>query len=660
MGQIIPIDIEQTLHGYSDGHRLLASSTEISKEAHRTILVLSDMSGPSMQDGFEEYVTGYPLANLEGYAFSKTWFAPEMSRPGCVWTHTLILSNKTLSLLEDLRILLPLFRRPKSQLDFTDYTESIKYEQLGNTVELSRNACHPLTSAILSELYGYENDNPVALTSKEPLILENTLIAIWSQQWPKLRQQFSFCSGAMSVRLLNGKPFSFQIIPLSQRRQFERDLKDLRFVENKLTTEHQEGWINSLLEDIPKTTSTPLREFLKCFGGNTRNLLSKLTIFYDQSHAIPASKTKARDLINSFYHLFPDANESFPELVHCILGRHLGICESKILGISEYEMLFGLATYNDGNILNPSYVDANARAVQFFIDDKPKAITLMSHIIENKITPIGQVMLNSFASTISTKDLRDISDKHRGLLFALASVAPVLTANSEIWKMGHSEQLTLLETISIDKLSDLETSALITALIEAGASSISDELFSKFDFRLIESLLAFIDKHGSLPGDTNEWSNIMRNKPGLIIKWLKNHSLNSPKTFTFIAISLDPSGEVASQDNVALWARLLNHFKDDICGQDAIALSYFLMPIALDNFGQDANYLATYAFPYVHDALSKNQLNWRTWKLIEPLLPELPWHWFRSWDKCERLRMAMENRGLKDVLARNGILHNGN
>lgn len=37
--------IHQTIHGYRDGHRLLRSSTPLSADATRAILVLSDMSG---------------------------------------------------------------------------------------------------------------------------------------------------------------------------------------------------------------------------------------------------------------------------------------------------------------------------------------------------------------------------------------------------------------------------------------------------------------------------------------------------------------------------------------------------------------------------------------------------------------------------------------
>ena len=88
--------IEQTLHGYSDGHRLLAASTELPRDARYAMLGLSDISGRSMVSGFEEYLTGYPVPDSSLYAFAKTWYAPEMERPGCVWTHTLLIESRNL------------------------------------------------------------------------------------------------------------------------------------------------------------------------------------------------------------------------------------------------------------------------------------------------------------------------------------------------------------------------------------------------------------------------------------------------------------------------------------------------------------------------------------------------------------------------------------
>ena len=78
------IEIDQTLHGYSDGHHLIAGSARLSGKGARTMLDLSDLSGPSMIPGFEDYLTGYPIPGDGVYALAYTWYAPEMSRPGCV------------------------------------------------------------------------------------------------------------------------------------------------------------------------------------------------------------------------------------------------------------------------------------------------------------------------------------------------------------------------------------------------------------------------------------------------------------------------------------------------------------------------------------------------------------------------------------------------
>src|ERR1041385_2809698 len=99
------IAIGQSLHGYSDGHRLLASSRKFPSQVNRTMLMMTDMSGPSMISGFETYLTAYPLPEIESYAFGKTWYAPEMQRPGCVWTHTLLIEDSDIGSITDIRSL---------------------------------------------------------------------------------------------------------------------------------------------------------------------------------------------------------------------------------------------------------------------------------------------------------------------------------------------------------------------------------------------------------------------------------------------------------------------------------------------------------------------------------------------------------------------------
>ena len=106
--------VEQTLHGYGDGHELLASSSKLPREVRRILLTMSDLSGHGFVEGFDGYLTGYSLPAVGKYALGRTWFAPEMSRPGCVWTHTVLIDFDDIQRLHALRCIADHFRRPTS------------------------------------------------------------------------------------------------------------------------------------------------------------------------------------------------------------------------------------------------------------------------------------------------------------------------------------------------------------------------------------------------------------------------------------------------------------------------------------------------------------------------------------------------------------------
>src|SRR5258706_9493445 len=103
------IVVHQTLHGYSDGHSLLATSSDLSSEEKFSLLKMSDLSGSISGSEFDPYITAYPLSN-QFYAIAKTWPASEMPRPGCVWTHTILVSPATLGRIENLAELVKLFQ----------------------------------------------------------------------------------------------------------------------------------------------------------------------------------------------------------------------------------------------------------------------------------------------------------------------------------------------------------------------------------------------------------------------------------------------------------------------------------------------------------------------------------------------------------------------
>ena len=81
------------LHGYNQGHNLIQGSIVLpSSEDMDCMATLSDWSEYINPQDEADYITIYPLKNSEYYVISKTWYANEMKRPGCVWTHSLLIS----------------------------------------------------------------------------------------------------------------------------------------------------------------------------------------------------------------------------------------------------------------------------------------------------------------------------------------------------------------------------------------------------------------------------------------------------------------------------------------------------------------------------------------------------------------------------------------
>ena len=187
--------IHQAIHGYRDGHRLLSSSTSLGSDAARAMLVLSDMSGSSMQPGFDEYITAYPLAGTECFVFAKTWYAPEMQRPGCVWTHSLLVPRAQIAGVSAAQLMKSL-RRPHADGVDAAATSPVVIEEeipVGNTGDGfgDRELAATLISAVLGQ------PRPVIVVADTAAHFEAVFLRLWEELWPAERTRFSFCTGAL-------------------------------------------------------------------------------------------------------------------------------------------------------------------------------------------------------------------------------------------------------------------------------------------------------------------------------------------------------------------------------------------------------------------------------------------------------------------------------
>jgi hypothetical protein len=254
-----PIVVHQALHGYSDGHRLISSSLPLKGSEARIMLVMSDLSGPGVRPTSSGYLTGYPLEMIGKYVLARTWAAPEMPRPGCVWTHSLIIDNADLARIVSAETLLRAFKRPDGLAPNSIYggTATILPQAAPQAVSSSMRV-----SKILNALYRFP-DRAIVAEVDESVEDERLVTAIWMQQWPRLRRAFGFCTLSGMERSGKGVGLDLQLARLSDR-QLQSKFPDA------IVPDHAaiDSALAPLMDDLVMPGTSQLREFLRRTGGD--------------------------------------------------------------------------------------------------------------------------------------------------------------------------------------------------------------------------------------------------------------------------------------------------------------------------------------------------------------------------------------------------------
>jgi hypothetical protein len=251
--------VQQALHGYDDGHRLIASSQPLTGADARIMLVMSDLSGPGVKPDPCGYLTGYPLEGSGRYVLARTWAAPEMPRPGCVWTHSLIIDNADLAAMASADGLLSAFRRPLVPIVRSQYFDPVS---ISISLQTSLFESHDRVREIINALYAAPDKSIVAEAEQEESD-ERLVMAIWMQQWPRLRRAFGFCTLAGMDRSAKGVPLDLQFV-----RSLDRQFRE-KFPNSVSPSEVMaQSVFQPLLADIEGRDYTKIREFLRRAGGD--------------------------------------------------------------------------------------------------------------------------------------------------------------------------------------------------------------------------------------------------------------------------------------------------------------------------------------------------------------------------------------------------------
>ena len=245
-----PVQVDQALFGYSDGHRQIAASIGLPPKDRYHLAAASDLAPGAHLNANDSYLTGLPLAESRRFALIRTWPAPEMPRPGCVWSHVILIDSQLLASHSDLSVFLDMLRRPDAN-DQSAYGEPLTLPSSG------RRSADPDRRALFDLLTKYYSGKQVFLhPDAVPQALDAAIFAVWSQQWPRLRMSFTF-----------------RTAPGAARRRSELIDYDVHVGTGGRTTATDDGseltwplWVLAAAEDAARSSVTPLRRFLWRYG----------------------------------------------------------------------------------------------------------------------------------------------------------------------------------------------------------------------------------------------------------------------------------------------------------------------------------------------------------------------------------------------------------
>ena len=626
--------LEQLLHGYSDGHRLLQGSRKIPDDLSRLVLRMSDLSGSSQVEAFDEYLTGYPLPSLSFYAFARTWYAPEMPRPGCVWTHTLLIPFSVLEKSIRLDVFASLFKRPSGSANQEGYDKSIPLSNIWDRTFPSSVAPTPNTlSHLLFQFYA-DDDRPMLLPAQTSRQFEAEVLALWSQQWPALRKQLTFCTGSLSARTYGKQPLDLQCIPASRAREISLSIgaesshsPDILDLGTNLPE-----WAIAAANDASAVDNGSLRDFLWSVAGPSTNR-HDFGLFIRIFEALHETRNVS-ELLSIVANTFPTDKDG-SDLKHRLLGpsEQSGTERS----FNETDILFALATTEHYSSFDSSALELRKRGASLWASSE-SAVELLTRLFHVALNPIGEEVLSGLISTVTSDNALVVAANHPELLPTLFREKPDLAVSTSLWCHGGDRKRELFDSVAAHEgLDPSVIEGVVSAVLDIDADWLILRALEVWRKDGVYAVLNWIDRRGGEMSEACRQSLTFHVRA--VMEWVRDHPDCRLESLISIAHVVAPYSNDCTQYDSTVWRNLVNALRNDRQGSELTYVCTFILALGLGNAPPRALDLLSESFERIHDTAGRNQLGDDAWVIMEPLVPQLSR--YSNWDKCERLRRAL-------------------
>ena len=629
--------IEQTLYGYNKGHGLLASSFPVRPNNDSSLMsVLSDWTGFRNEFGEDSYMTFYPLSNGEKYAFAKTWYADEMERPGCVWTHTLIVDLKDMDRNFDFRVLNDYFRRPqKDEYDF--YQHKIEIDNFETRYSNVVFSMFDDTSLLVLYLLLLGNNKNLFIYMDKDQRAYVALCFYLLQYLPlDILKWVSMSTGSISRRKLGNEDFSIQ---------FTDNITNISLSNapwnGKIAKENFTNGLLYIFEQSKKENDT-FPSLIRLFREDIKDEKEKLFAFamlmkeLDTALNEKVGGKEYTNVLSLLEEYFPKQNEGI-RLKSNFLSEKI----SSLYGTEE-DYLFQIASLKNDSFLYPEETQFESRLMELDKDDHASYIDLITKIaaLAHPNDTACKALLYAI-NNMEEQELLNLIDKEWEKLL------PFLSSNdrffeSGMWLKFSNDKFNTIFLLFSQKLFDkfIYWDGLLNKAIDA-ETLVSEDVSKKIIEKAKDAVSIIFEaaNSGSHHFVSPSLLQACLLKKQDIFIWMNSQETINERVERFLLYKIEPNDYDLKSNSSSVWKAFLNQDNEN----KNIDFYIYLYILAHNWHDVIAIEMLKHSFYHIYIALSKNQLDEKYWNRISCFTSIS--YFIDKWDKCKIL-----SRGLVDYL----------
>ena len=520
--------------------------------------MLSDLVPGAILSPNASYWTGTPLRQHRSYALMRTWLAPEMPRPGCVWTHALILRSSDLSTFDDLGALEVLFQKP-SKGHLTAYETQV----LVNARALPRSTAHfdrQVAEHTVLALYAQDKSRPVFA---QPGDLDDVAFQVWSQQWPRLRRSFSFCT-AVTRSELRG-----DVVKLDLRARGGPHKGEVNFEDGP------RSWLDIAVDDLPHIGSSPFRKFLSRYGADLRRgrpQFRLLAEIYARTRNALLTDAEVEDIIDLLSSNLPDPAEG------ARLKFDLFSAQSELLPHVDAMSVLRVAL-TKGSLSLTNISDSLGASLKTLWPARSDEIFALAEQALEQPSDIGDRVVSLVTALVGSDDILKATARHPRLRARMISATPHILDSTELATLPTRDIIDLIDAAT---LSSEMAKSIISRCLLIDEYWFSSRLFSMFGDVLLETVFDTAVREGS-SSISPAFRNMFRSHADAFTR------LNLPSRIHFLsegwraAHLLGWDSYSVMRLGASAWSDILESSDDDLDVRERLEFFAFLMSVALEN-----------------------------------------------------------------------------